>query len=180
MLNSKYVDPQFPPCEEYTQNSYLHEQGRGYYRPSQDPDLQHPGIYPRSNYPEQPFSCTTVHGPTVELRGHVQGRDSHPSTFTAQTEPCTPVQVTGPRTCGQQQNTKNQNGIQAKQPAVVYPWMKKVHVTTGKIHFSLSTSLWDKLRSRILVTLKSLREIFMVCFEGAVSYTSRKCLLLRK
>ncbi|XP_020316846.1 homeobox protein Hox-D4a [Oncorhynchus kisutch] len=130
MLNSKYVDPQFPPCEEYSQNSYLHEQGRGYYGPSQDPDLQHPGIYPRSNYPEQPFSCTTVHGPTVEPRGHVQGRDSHPSTFTAQTEPCTPVQVTGPRTCGQQQNTKNQNGIQAKQPAVVYPWMKKVHVTT--------------------------------------------------
>lgn len=180
MLNSKYVDPQFPPCEEYSQNSYIHEQGRDYYGPSQDPDLQHPGIYPRSNYPEQPFSCTTVQGSTVQPRGHVQGRDSNPSTFTAQTEPCAPVQVTGPRTCGQQQNTKNQNGIQAKQPAVVYPWMKKHHVTTGKIASLLPTSRWDKLRSRNLATWKLLREIFMSCFEGAVNYSSHKCLLLRK
>ncbi|XP_010878219.1 homeobox protein Hox-D4a [Esox lucius] len=130
MVNSKYVDPKFPPCEEYSQNSYIPDQGTEYYGPSQDPDFQHPGIYPRSTYAEQPFSCTTVQGSTVPSRGHVQGRASHPSPFTAQTEPCSPVQVASPRICGQQQNTKNQNGIQAKQPAVVYPWMKKVHVTT--------------------------------------------------
>ncbi|KAJ8012738.1 hypothetical protein DPEC_G00046000 [Dallia pectoralis] len=130
MVNSKYVDPKFPPCEEYSQNSYIPDQGTGYYGPSQDPDFQHPEIYPRSNYTEQPFSCTTVQGSTVPSRGHVQGRATHPSPFTAQTESCPPVQVAGPRICGQQQNTKSQNGIQAKQPAVVYPWMKKVHVTT--------------------------------------------------
>ncbi|XP_026873843.1 homeobox protein Hox-D4a [Electrophorus electricus] len=124
MVNSKYVDPKFPPCEEYSQNSYIPEQGSGYYSPSQDSAFQHPRIYSRSNYTEQPYSCNTVQGSTVQP-GHVQDR-----AFPAQNEQCSPVQISGPRTCGQQQNTKNQNGIQTKQPAIVYPWMKKVHVST--------------------------------------------------
>ncbi|RXN07127.1 homeobox Hox-D3 [Labeo rohita] len=132
MVNSKYVDPKFPPCEEYSQNSYIPEQSPGYYSPSQDTDFQHPGIYSRSNYSEQPYSCNTVQGSSVQPRGHVQDQASHPSPFPAQTEQCPAVQISGPRTCGQQQNTKSQNGIPAKQPAVVYPWMKKVHVTTGR------------------------------------------------
>lgn len=132
MVNSKYVDPKFPPCEEYSQNNYIPEQGSDYFSPSQETDFQHPGIYPRSNYTEQPFSCNTVQDSTVQPRGHVHDRSSHSSPFSAQTEQGPPVQVAGPRTCGQQQNTKSQNGIQSKQPAVVYPWMKKVHVTTGK------------------------------------------------
>ncbi|KAG9271479.1 homeobox protein Hox-D4 [Astyanax mexicanus] len=130
MVNSKYVDPKFPPCEEYSQNSYIPDQGTGYYSPSQDTDFQHPGIYSRSNYSEQPYSCNTVQGSTVQQRGHVQEQASHPNSFPAQTEQCSPVQISGPRTCGQQHNTKNQNGIQSKQPAIVYPWMKKVHVNT--------------------------------------------------
>lgn len=133
MVNSKYVDPKFPPCEEYSQNNYIPEQGSDYYSPSQDTDFQHPGIYPRSNYTEQPFSCNAVQDSTVQPRGHGHERSGHSSPFSVQTEQGGPVQVAGPRTCGQQQNTKSQNGIQAKQPAVVYPWMKKVHVTTGKI-----------------------------------------------
>ncbi|KAL1268314.1 hypothetical protein QQF64_033677 [Cirrhinus molitorella] len=71
-----------------------------------------------------------LEGSSVQPRGHVQDQASHPSPFPAQTEQCPAVQISGPRTCGQQQNTKSQNGIPAKQPAVVYPWMKKVHVTT--------------------------------------------------
>ncbi|XP_074550621.1 homeobox protein Hox-D4a [Halichoeres trimaculatus] len=132
LVNSKYVDPKFPPCEEYSQNNYIPEQGSDYYSPSQDSDFQHPGIYPRSNYAEQPYSCSTVPDSSVQQqhRGHVHDRSGHSSPFGGQTDQGGPVQVSGPRTCGQQQNTKSQNGIQAKQPAVVYPWMKKVHVTT--------------------------------------------------
>nr|CAA74883.1 Hoxd4 protein [Danio rerio] len=130
MVNSKYVDPKFPPCEEYSQNSYIPEQSPGYYSPSQDTDFQHPGIYSRSNYSEQPYICSTVQGSSVQPRGHVQDQASTPSPFPAQTEQCPAVQISGSRTCGQQQNTKTQNGIPTKQPAVVYPWMKKVHVTT--------------------------------------------------
>lgn len=142
MVNSKYVDPKFPPCEEYSQNNYIPEQGSDYYGPSQDTDFQHPGIYPRSNYPGQPFSCNAVQESTVQPRGRVHDRSTHSSPVGAQTEQEGPVQAAGPRTCGQQQNTKSQNGI-AKQPAVVYPWMKKVHVTTGKIPtFSLLGLFW--------------------------------------
>lgn len=140
IVNSKYVDPKFPPCEEYSQNNYIPEQRSDFYSPSQDTDFQHPGIYPRSNYTEEPFSCNTVQDSPVQARGHATERTGTPSPFSAQTEQGNPVQVAGPRTCGQQQNTKSQNGIQAKQPAVVYPWMKKVHVTTGKIIFFLFSS----------------------------------------
>ncbi|KAF5905837.1 homeobox protein Hox-D4, partial [Clarias magur] len=132
MVNSKYVDPKFPPCEEYSQNSYIPEQGSGYYSPSQETDFQHPGIYSRSNYSEQPYSCNTVQGSTLQPRGHVQEQGSHPGSFPTQGEQCSPIQISGPRTCDQQQNTKNQNGTQTKQPAIVYPWMKKVHVSTDR------------------------------------------------
>lgn len=137
MVNSKYVDPKFPPCEEYSQSDYIPEQGSDYFSPAQDADFQqHPGIYPRSNYTEQPFSCTAVQQDSAEPgqpRGHMHDRSGHSSPFDTQTERGVPVQVSGARTCGQQQNTKSQSGTQAKQAAVVYPWMKKVHVTTGKI-----------------------------------------------
>lgn len=133
MVNSKYVDPKFPPCEEYSQNNYIPEQGADYYSPAQDTDFEHPAIYPRPNYTEQPFGCNTVQEPTVPPRGHVHERtQSHSSPFSAHAEQGPTVQAAGARTCGQQQNTKSQNGLQGKQPAVVYPWMKKVHVTTGK------------------------------------------------
>lgn len=164
MVNSKYVDPKFPPCEEYSQNNYIPDQGSDYFSPAQDTDFHHAGIYPRSNYTEQPFSCNTVQdSSTVRPRGHVQERSGQSSPFS---EPGPPVQASGPRTCGQQQNTKSQNGIQAKQPAVVYPWMKKVHVTTGKISTtatsSSSSSLMEQLR-RVLQA--SFSVIFMGVFE---------------
>ncbi len=152
MVNSKYVDPKFPPCEEYSQNSYIPEQSPGYYSPSQDTDVQHPGIYSRSNYSEQPYSCNT--GSSVQPRGHVQDQASHPSPYPAQTEKCPAVHISGPRTCGPQQNTKSQNGIPAKLPAVVYPWMKKVHITTGKI-YSIRCLLVGQPYSAVLVTAKN-------------------------
>ncbi|RVE57983.1 hypothetical protein OJAV_G00204560 [Oryzias javanicus] len=155
MVNSKYVDPKFPPCEEYSQNNYIPEQGSDYYSQSQDTEFQHPGIYPRSNYTEQPFSCTTVPDSTVQPRGHVHDRASHPNHFGAQTEQGPPVQAAGPRTCGQQQSTKTQNGIQAKQPAVVYPWMKKVHVTTVNPDYTGS----EPKRSRTAYTRQQVLEL---------------------
>ncbi|KAI4805150.1 hypothetical protein KUCAC02_009780 [Chaenocephalus aceratus] len=156
MVNSKYVDPQFPPCEEYSQNNYIPEQGSDFYSPAQDTVFQHPGIYPRPNYPEQPFCSTgqdsTVQDSTVLPRG--QDRPSRPSTFSAQTEE-TSVQVSGPRTVGQEQNTKSQNGIQSKQPAVVYPWMKKVHVNTVNPDYTGP----DTKRSRTAYTRQQVLEL---------------------
>ncbi|XP_028846899.1 homeobox protein Hox-D4a [Denticeps clupeoides] len=130
MVNSKYVDPKFPPCEEYSHNSYIPEQGAGYYSPTPPPppapdaDFQHPGIYSRPNYPERPFACEPA-----------QERAGHAGPFGGPAEARGALPVPGPRTQPQQpqpqqHNAKSHNGTQGKQPAVVYPWMKKVHVTT--------------------------------------------------
>uniref|UniRef100_A0A452UKH9 Homeobox protein Hox-D4 n=2 Tax=Caniformia TaxID=379584 RepID=A0A452UKH9_URSMA len=51
MVNSKYVDPKFPPCEEYLQGGYLGEQGADYYSGGvQGADFQPPGLYPRPDF----------------------------------------------------------------------------------------------------------------------------------
>lgn len=160
LVNSKYVDPKFPPCEEYSQNNYISDQGSDFFSPAQDTDFQqHPaGLYTRPNYAEQqPYSCSTVPDATVSSRGHVHDTASQPSPFTGgQDEQCSPVQMIGPRTCGQPQNTKSQNGIQAsKQPAVVYPWMKKVHVNNGKADYTGS----EPKRSRTAYTRQQVLEL---------------------
>ncbi|KAJ0005637.1 hypothetical protein NQD34_015531 [Periophthalmus magnuspinnatus] len=156
MVNSKYVDPKFPPCEEYSQNNYIPEQGAEYYSPAQDTDFEHPGIYPRSNFTEQSFGCNTVQEPTVPPRGHVHDRtQSHSDSFSTHGEQGPTVQATGDRTCGQQQNTKSHNGQQGKQPAVVYPWMKKVHVTTVNPDYTGS----EPKRSRTAYTRQQVLEL---------------------
>lgn len=132
MVNSKYVDPKFPPCEEYLQNSYLGEQGAEYYSASQGSDFQHQGLYPRSNYSEQPFSCSNAQGSAVQPRGHGQEQSGPASHFPGQAEHCPPPPMPNSRACSQQPALKPPNGSAVKQPAVVYPWMKKVHVNSGK------------------------------------------------
>ncbi|CAL8343314.1 unnamed protein product [Boreogadus saida] len=158
MVNSKYVDPKFPPCEEYSQNNYISDQGSDFFSPAQDTDFQqHPGLYTRPNYADQPFSCATdVQDGAVPPRGHVHDAAGRPSPFTGdRDEQSSPVQMTGPRTCGQEQNTKSQNGIQAKLPAVVYPWMKKVHVTNVNPDYTGS----EPKRSRTAYTRQQVLEL---------------------
>lgn len=140
MVNSKYVDPKFPPCEEYLQGSYLGEQGGpDYYgAASQGSDFQQPpaGLYPRSGYGEQAFGCGNAPGAAVQPRGHGQEPSGPPPAhFPGQAEHCPPPPPSMPasRACSQQENhLKSPNGAALKQPAVVYPWMKKVHVNSGK------------------------------------------------
>lgn len=120
MVNSKYVDPQFPPCEEYSQTSYIPEQA-GYY-PSSEETVYAADLCPRSEYTPQTYNCDTV-----QQRGREPGLATHSHPFNGQTEPCSPVHLPGPRTCGPQQQQKTQS---KPEEVVVYPWMKKVHVVT--------------------------------------------------
>ncbi|CAL8389728.1 unnamed protein product [Gadus morhua 'NCC'] len=132
--------------------------GSDFFSPAQDTDFQqHPGLYTRPNYADQPFSCTTdVQDGALPPRGHVHDAAGRPSPFTGgRDEQSSPVQMTGPRTCGQEQNTKSQNGIQAKLPAVVYPWMKKVHVTTVNPDYTGS----EPKRSRTAYTRQQVLEL---------------------
>ncbi|RLV62894.1 hypothetical protein DV515_00018835 [Chloebia gouldiae] len=81
LINSNYVDPKFPPCEEYSQSDYLPSHSAEYYggqRPPEDAFEQR-----RAACAEQP-------------RGPGGARPASPG------------------------------------PPALYPWMKKVHVGTGK------------------------------------------------
>ncbi|KAM6131681.1 LOW QUALITY PROTEIN: homeobox protein Hox-D4 [Phoenicopterus ruber ruber] len=124
MVNSKYVDPKFPPCEEYLQNSYLGEQGGEYYSASQGSDFQHQGLYPRSKHSEQPFGCSNARS-AVQPRGHGQEQSGPASHFPGQAEHCPPPPMPNSRACSQQPALKPPKASAVKQPAVVYPWMKK-------------------------------------------------------
>ncbi|KAH0621516.1 hypothetical protein JD844_022894 [Phrynosoma platyrhinos] len=174
MVNSKYVDPKFPPCEEYLQSSYLAEQGSSdYYGASPGSAFQHhhQGIYSRSNYSEQPYGCGNAPGSAGPPRGH--GQDSHSGPpaghFPGQGEHCPPPPPRPPsgpaaRTCAQQLNLKSPNGSPAtattvtaasKQPAVVYPWMKKVHVNSVNPNYTGG----EPKRSRTAYTRQQVLEL---------------------
>ncbi|XP_060136872.1 homeobox protein Hox-D4 [Zootoca vivipara] len=162
MVNSKYVDPKFPPCEEYLQNSYLAEQSSDYYGASQGSDFQHQGIYPRSNYSEQPYGCSNAQGSAVQPRGHGQEQSGPASHFPGQAEHCPPPPMPATRTCNQQPSLKSPNGSSPptaagamKQPAVVYPWMKKVHVNSVNPNYTGG----EPKRSRTAYTRQQVLEL---------------------
>ncbi|XP_078537651.1 homeobox protein Hox-D4 [Lissotriton helveticus] len=163
MVNSKYVDPKFPPCEEYLQNGYLAaEPSPEYFGPSPGAQYQHPGLYPRSGYsgeqppppppPQQPaFGCAP--GPTLPPRGHGQEPPAPQSLFPGAA--AEPPALAGPRSCGQQLGLKSQNGPATKQPAIVYPWMKKVHVNTVNPNYTGG----EPKRSRTAYTRQQVLEL---------------------
>ncbi|XP_042330023.1 homeobox protein Hox-D4 [Sceloporus undulatus] len=172
MVNSKYVDPKFPPCEEYLQSGYLAEQGSDYYGASPGSAFQHhQGIYSRSNYNEQPYVCSNAPGSAEQPRGH--GQDSHSGPpaghFPGQAEHCPPPPLPAARTCAQQPSLKSSNGSPAaaaaaaattataatKQPAVVYPWMKKVHVNSVNPNYTGG----EPKRSRTAYTRQQVLEL---------------------
>ncbi|XP_078454313.1 homeobox protein Hox-A4-like [Lampetra planeri] len=60
LINSNYVDPKFPPCEEYSQGDYIPEPSPEYYGQPRDPGYRQPTepVYPQhADYPEQPYHC---------------------------------------------------------------------------------------------------------------------------
>lgn len=132
MVNSKYVDPKFPPCEEYVQSSYLAEQAPEFYSSQQGSDYhQHPAIYTsRPNYSdESSFSCSLHAQGSSASQPRGQHGQEPPIPYSAPEDPC-PAPAPISRPCNQQQHPKN--GNLSKQPAIVYPWMKKVHCNSGK------------------------------------------------
>ncbi|XP_078084587.1 homeobox protein Hox-D4a isoform X4 [Mustelus asterias] len=156
LMNTKYVDPKFPPCEEYSQNNYIPDHCSEYYNQSQDSEFQHQGIYPRSNYSGQSYSCSNARGSPVQQRGHLQAQPAPQNHLTGQGEPVAPLQVSIGRPCSQQQhNPKSQNGTATKQPAVVYPWMKKIHVNTVNPNYTGG----EPKRSRTAYTRQQVLEL---------------------
>ncbi|KAJ3610009.1 hypothetical protein NHX12_022103 [Muraenolepis orangiensis] len=145
VVSCKYVEPQFPPCEE--DYSHFSDQG-GYYNNPQDSNRYGDGYQPPPPAPPPPYSPQqTGYHPPPSQGPHPgqQPEDKEPSG--AQREPfpgyresdaaekerisagdqcqawvtCKPSQVQRKVTCSHQ-------GGKEKPPVVVYPWMKKVHI----------------------------------------------------
>ncbi|KAM9304867.1 homeobox protein Hox-D4 [Gastrophryne carolinensis] len=161
MVNSKYVEPKFPPCEEYLQNSYLAEQGSDYYN-SPPPPPPPPGsdyhppqpLYPpaaRANYSQEAFSCSHGPAPALQPRAHGGEQPGLQAHFPPEEHCPQPIS----RSCSQQQPQHPKNGSLAKQPAIVYPWMKKVHVNSVNPNYTGG----EPKRSRTAYTRQQVLEL---------------------
>ncbi|XP_033911631.1 homeobox protein Hox-B4a-like [Acipenser ruthenus] len=135
LINSNYVDPKFPPCEEYSQNDYLPSHSPEYYSGHRrDAALQHEAMFhQRSACTDQPYSsCQGPAKPVVvrsSPRGHVQLQAGLQNQLPEPNHHCESVTPSPPPACSQ--NSVNQitssPTSSCKEP-VVYPWMKKVHI----------------------------------------------------
>ncbi|KFZ61287.1 Homeobox protein Hox-C4, partial [Antrostomus carolinensis] len=41
LMDSNYIDPKFPPCEEYSQNNYIPDHSPEYYNRTRESSYQH-------------------------------------------------------------------------------------------------------------------------------------------
>ncbi|KAL7837515.1 hypothetical protein SRHO_G00272260 [Serrasalmus rhombeus] len=129
LMESTYIDPKFPPCEEYSQNNYITDHSPDYYRRTRDAGYQHhhQELYPqRVGYQERQYDCESIPEPEPQQRhGLVHGGDlqAAPPTTTSPSAP-----ATAPPACSQAAPEVPTDPAGTKQP-VVYPWMKKIHVS---------------------------------------------------
>nr|ASW16833.1 HOX4III [Eptatretus burgeri] len=140
LMNSNYVDPKFPPCEEYSQNSYIPEQSPEYYGGQQGASVGFPPHQPMfetgHEFRDGPgYSCERLQcrsGPSLE-RGPVEPRGPFANGPIAikDARGGTDSVVSG---CAQSETIPNGEGV-SKQP-VIYPWMKRIHISTVNPNFN--------------------------------------------
>lgn len=165
LINSNYVDPKFPPCEEYSQSDYLPSHSPDYYSSQRQesaafqPDLYHHHSHHQHHHPqhqshhhqraEPPYTpCQQPASVVMSPRGHgLQNTTTTTSSTTAATPPelshrCDSVTPSPPppASCNQTPHSQSTSSpTNSRKDPVVYPWMKKVHVNIGKC--SMQTSL---------------------------------------
>ncbi|KAM4530349.1 homeobox protein Hox-B4a isoform 1-T1 [Odontesthes bonariensis] len=171
LINSNYVDPKFPPCEEYSQSDYLPSHSPDYYSSHrQEPTAFQPDSlyqhhhHPKPQTPQQQQRADPTYTPcqrkaqhasvVMSPRGHVlpttsvleQSRRSDSAT------PSPPPASS----CGQTTNNQSTSppGSSRKDP-VVYPWMKKVHVNIVNTSYSGG----EPKRSRTAYTRQQVLEL---------------------
>uniref|UniRef100_UPI00358E6C36 homeobox protein Hox-D4a-like n=1 Tax=Myxine glutinosa TaxID=7769 RepID=UPI00358E6C36 len=105
LIKSNYVDPQFPPCEEYSQSNYIPEPGPEFYNQSGESDFAHHGpVYPAGDFLAEAYPCDAKSA-ALDRRGLEPSSPPHP-----RHGPC-------------------ESEHEDQRRPVVYPWMKRVHAT---------------------------------------------------
>ncbi|XP_053152737.1 homeobox protein Hox-C4 [Hemicordylus capensis] len=170
LMDSNYIDPKFPPCEEYSQNNYIPDHSPEYYSRTRESSFQHhhQELYPppppqRPSYPERQYSCASLQGPgnpPAHQRGHGQPPGGHHLPEKAQ-QLCDQTALSStatspspaPPACNQQ-NPEHPSSTATKQP-IVYPWMKKIHVSTVNPNYNGG----EPKRSRTAYTRQQVLEL---------------------
>ncbi|GAA6106661.1 homeobox protein Hox-A4a [Tachysurus ichikawai] len=135
LINSNYIEPSFPPCEEYEDNGYISVSSDYYERPKESGFTHHEGAtYPRPNYQDSSYDYGNVStNGLVDFndRLHIQPR-SAPQNHGPHlgTEGCTTTE----KDCSLA--TEAHSDPQKGKEPVVYPWMKKVHVNSMTANYT--------------------------------------------
>ncbi|XP_063314948.1 homeobox protein Hox-B4 [Pelobates fuscus] len=153
LISSNYVDPKFPPCEEYSQSDYLPSHSQDYFsNHKRDSSYQHGATYPRAPSSSQPYPPC-------------QGSGLQPSVVSPRTHPPAGLipedKHNGQSTSPNSPPSCSQISLDSKpldspcQDPVVYPWMKKVHISTANPAYCGP----DSKRSRTAYTRQQVLEL---------------------
>nr|AIM47930.1 HOXA4x [Pantodon buchholzi] len=130
LINSNYIEPSFPQCEEYQQNGYISAPS-DYYERAKEAAFPHHGEapYPRANYAEPNYDYPNATSTAMDgfTEGHIQTQSLSREHGDARISNCEGA-VGIPKDCAAATDSFPQ-AQKAKEP-IVYPWMKKVHVNT--------------------------------------------------
>ncbi|KAM6039229.1 homeobox protein Hox-C4 [Chlamydotis macqueenii] len=167
LMDSNYIDPKFPPCEEYSQNNYIPEHSPEYYGRTREPSFPHPHPHPQQELypgPRPPFGCGALQAPSNPAalrRGPGQTSGGHhlaekPPQLCEQaalSSSSSTSPAPAPPACSQP-NPDHPTSTASKQP-IVYPWMKKIHVSTVNPNYNGG----EPKRSRTAYTRQQVLEL---------------------
>ncbi|XP_054859962.1 homeobox protein Hox-C4 [Eublepharis macularius] len=170
LMDSNYIDPKFPPCEEYSQNNYIPDHSPEYYSRTRESSFQqqHQDLFPpppqRPSYPERQYSCAGLQGPShppAHPRGHGPPPGGHHLPEKQPQQLCDQTALSStatspapaPPACNQQ-TPEHPSSTATKQP-IVYPWMKKIHVSTVNPNYNGG----EPKRSRTAYTRQQVLEL---------------------
>nr|XP_046183010.1 homeobox protein Hox-A4-like [Oncorhynchus gorbuscha] len=135
LINSNYIEPSFPPCDEYQQNGYIPAPTEYYERPKDSGFPHHDeASYPRSNYTEPSYDYGNVPNNGLDDftdRHHAQAHpvaQNHGPRLNPVPDSGAVADVSKDCSLATESYSSAQKG---KEVPVVYPWMKKVHVVNA-------------------------------------------------
>ncbi|XP_040857162.1 homeobox protein Hox-B4 [Ochotona curzoniae] len=169
LINSNYVDPKFPPCEEYSQSDYLpSDHSPGYYAGGQrressfQPEAgfgrraactvqryaacRDPGPLPPPPPPPPPPPGLSPRAPAPPPAGALLPEPGQRCEAVSSSPP--------PPPCAQNPLHPSPSHSSCKEP-VVYPWMRKVHVSTVNPNYAGG----EPKRSRTAYTRQQVLEL---------------------
>ncbi|XP_073428508.1 homeobox protein Hox-B4 [Dendrobates tinctorius] len=152
LISSNYVDPKFPPCEEYSHSDYLPSSSPEYYcSQKKESSFQHGATYPRSACTSHQYSCqgsgrpaSSMVSPRTVPQAGLLAEDDHQRQKT-------PI-ARSPPSCSQLEQKPPEP---SSETPVVYPWMKKAHLSTVNAPFPGA----EAKRSRTAYTRQQVLEL---------------------